>query len=491
MQRRSLITNGIYAVAANIYSMMIPLVVMPYILRTLGAESYGKISYVQALISYFILLASLGIYNFALRECAVVRDIPSALKDKVSQIFTISLFTTGFSYILYIIYVCCVKEARSEAPLYLVYSVMILSSGLMMDWLYNSLERFDLVSRRSIIGKTIYVILVFIFIKTSGDYVKYAIVYICSQTLIAFSINHYGIWSGKCGVKPTFQISPNLKNDLKSIFYLGMMTLGSKLFSSSDVILTKWLVSDNGNVAVGLYNSAISIPLIIENLLFVIAGVVSPRLFYYLGQRDDEKATFLTNQASNAMYFVAVPAVLTFFFFPYELLSFFGGGEYVGAKNVLRIYSIVLITAVAITLAGTRTYVARKKEKKLFKILISVAMVNILLDVIFIRYWGISGAALATVISNVILMIIELSSEHTWNFVFTKDKLVYVYSALLISILFLVAKFILDMQNIFVYIGCLVCVGIIYVLFLSLMKESTILLAKDRIFTVLKSRRTK
>lgn len=476
MKKKSITTNGIYAVISKVFGIFVPLVVLPFVLRRLGVESYGKVSFAQSLEAYFVLLATLGIENYALRECALVKDDTKSLQHKVSQIFTISLFTTFFAFVSFNLCAYFIKEETTDYMLYFIISFSILSSGMMMNWLYYSYERFDLISVRNILGRCVYFVLCFLLIKDSGDYVLYVALYVFSLSLIPLFFNHFGIWKGKCGVVPRFQIDSELKKCLISVFFLGLMTLGSKLFSSADTLLTKWLAEGDGNKEVGLYNSGILLPLVIEQLLMTIVSVVSPRIYYHIGQNQEKQTLNLTNLISNSMYLVAVPAVLTCVFFPDILMSLLGGGQYQGASGVLRIYSLVLLTSVAITLAGTRTYVARKKEKKLFVILITMAIFNIILNIIFYQIGGIKGIASATVLSNVLLMIIELSLEKTWYLVFTKDKLTYLYGGIFLMISFIFARYYFEINSILTFILCIIVIGIGYMSFMYILKESTIML---------------
>lgn len=480
--------NGIYAVVAKLYGMAVPIIVLPFVLRTLGVESYGKVSYVQSVVAYFVLLSTLGIQNYAFRECSTIRDNKKQLAQKVSQIFTISIILTVISTLAFLFYIFIVQDARNEYQLNLIYSLSIIGGSLMMDWLYNSLERFDLVSIRDIIAKTVYLVLCFIFIHRSEDYLIYAFFVVLSQPIIPMVINFISIRKGFWGFVPKINIC-NLHEGFIAVIYLGLMTLGSKLFSSTDTIIVKWLASGNSDEAVGLYNSGILLPLVIEQLLFVIASVGSPRLFMYIAKGDEKSAVDITNKMSNIMYFIVVPAVLTCIFFPEELLTLLGGKDYLKAAQILQIYSLLLILVVGITLAGTRTYIARKKEKKLFIILMCMAFVNIILDYVFIGLWNIVGAAIATVVSNIFLMIIELSLEKSWHFVFTRDKIVYLGGAILIAVIFILSKKYLPVQNIQVLFLSLPLSALFYVFYLRLFREDTIMMSLTVLNNYLNSRK--
>lgn len=476
--------------AAKVVGMAVPMIVMPYILRVLGTESYGKIAYVQSLMSYFTLLSILGLSDLSLRECSIVRNDSKLFTLKVSQVFSISLCTTGLSLVLYLLYIVFVPDVRAEYQLYLAYGLMIPASGLGMNWLYYTLERFDYVSVRDIVGKIIYLVLCFLLIRNAGDYVLYGVVMVVASSLIPVLFNHYGVWTGKCGVKPRIVFDESFVPYSKSIFYLGLMTLGSKLFSSSDVILVKWLVAGSGDASAGLYNSGIVLPLVVEQFLMVVAAVITPRLYMYLGNNDEKNTRELTNKIGNAMYFVAIPSVVTFLFFPGELLWLLGGDEYLPATNVARIYSLVLLTMVAITLAGTRTYIARRKEKKLFVILLSMAILNIALDFVFIRWWGITGAAVATVISNICLMVVELTLEKSWNLVMTKETVKYAVGGIAVAVTFAIVKPLMANQIAALFV-CIGIAGVIYVALMMLLKESTLQIVRSKASVNVKKQKKK
>ena len=423
MKKRSIFSNGIISGLTKVFEIIVPLIVYPYIFRALGPESYGKVAYANSFVSYFTLFATLGIFAFAQRECAVVRDNPEKLNKKLSQIFTFSLLLTGTSLFAFFLCIIFVPSIRSNYQLFLMYSVSIVNASLIMDWIYKVFERFDLVSYRIVLSKLVYLVLCLLVVKNSNDYLWYAAIYILTTSVIQTLINQYGILTGKVGVKLSLCRIKEIRPCIKPILYLGMMTLGSQLFSSSDVLLTRWLVGGESEKMVGLYTSAILLPETIEGVLMAVAAVISPQLYISIGKGDENRTLYLMNRTSNAMFMIVVPAILTFWFFSEEIVSIVAGSEFIESAPVVQVYSCVLITAFAITLAGTRTYIARGKERKLFFILICCTVLNMFLDIILIRKFGIIGGAVATVISNVVLMCVELSLEKTWHYIFTFEKM--------------------------------------------------------------------
>ncbi len=74
MKKKSLGINAIVNLLRNIVNIIFPIVTFPYASRILGVESLGIYNFSYSVSNYFLLLASLGISTYAVREGAKYRN---------------------------------------------------------------------------------------------------------------------------------------------------------------------------------------------------------------------------------------------------------------------------------------------------------------------------------------------------------------------------------------------------------------------------------
>ena len=64
----SITKNSIYKLTLNLFNLGIPLVIGPYAMRVLGANTMGQIYYSETIYNYFLILSSFGLYQYGIRE---------------------------------------------------------------------------------------------------------------------------------------------------------------------------------------------------------------------------------------------------------------------------------------------------------------------------------------------------------------------------------------------------------------------------------------
>ena len=84
---KSVAKNALYNGIRTISTMLFPLITYPYVTRVLLADNLGKVDFATSFVSYFTLIAGLGIANYATREGARIRDDRETLSRFSSEVF--------------------------------------------------------------------------------------------------------------------------------------------------------------------------------------------------------------------------------------------------------------------------------------------------------------------------------------------------------------------------------------------------------------------
>ena len=140
-KEKSLKINASLNIAKQLCQVLFPLVSIPYVTRVLGADGYGIFSYGNSIVSYFVLIAALGINTYAVREGVAVRNDKEKLERFVSEIFTINTISTCISYLLLI---CLLASPFLEQyrSIIAIQSLVIFLTTIGTDWINTIYEDF-------------------------------------------------------------------------------------------------------------------------------------------------------------------------------------------------------------------------------------------------------------------------------------------------------------------------------------------------------------
>ena len=174
--------NTIFNTLKSIFGVIYPLITFPYISRVLMAENVGKINFGNSVVSYFSLIASLGVTTYAVRECSRVRDKKDELKKVSSQIFSINIFSTIIAYLALFITLIVARSLDNYKTLICIQSATILFTTLGADWLNTAMEDFKFIAIRTVGMQIAALVLMFIFVRKPDDYIVYAIISVVASS---------------------------------------------------------------------------------------------------------------------------------------------------------------------------------------------------------------------------------------------------------------------------------------------------------------------
>lgn len=392
MQQKSLKKNLVYSVAQKLISLLMPVITFPYASRILLPEGIGKVNFAHSIISYFTMIAGLGISTYAIREGAKIRDDNDKFSKFTKEMFTINSVSTVVAYVLLFISLFFVKKLHPYTALILICSINMFLSVLGISWMYNAKEEFRYISIRSIVFQLLSLVYLFVFVRTKDDIIHYTIFGILNST--GSNILNF-IHSRKfINWKTKYQLE--IKKHLKPIFILFGKTAADTVYLVLDISILGFIAGDE---AVGFYTAASKINKIVMNLLIVQNTIMLPRLSYY-AEHDYEKYKALLTKSFNLSILFMIPSFIGFTLLSKDIMIIFCGNNYLPAINTMIILNgLILIMTMSSFFSSTVLIPFRKDKYSLYAAIIG-AVSNFILNLVLIPKYSHQGAAVATIVAE-------------------------------------------------------------------------------------------
>jgi len=148
--------------------------------RALAAGALGSASFASSVVSYFAMIAQMGIPLYGMRLCAKSRGDPAKLSQSVTELFAMGALLTGGSLILFALTVLFVPQLNAIAPLMAIFGVGLLAQCINFEWAFKGLEEYRYLLVRSVAVKSLAFVLVLLLVHSQADLYRYAAITVFS-----------------------------------------------------------------------------------------------------------------------------------------------------------------------------------------------------------------------------------------------------------------------------------------------------------------------
>lgn len=463
---KSIKKNYIYNLIYQILTIIIPIITAPYLARVLGLSGTGVTSYTLSIVSYFIIFSSIGVSSYGQREIAMNRDDKNKCSKLFWELFLLKLFTSILSIVGYIFVIVLSTKYNI---IYLILSLNILASIFDISWFFQGFEEYKFISIRNIIIKSLFTICIFIFVKSKNDLNLYILL-----NGLSLLISSLSLWIklpkmiNKVNLKE-IKIFSHLKNSL--IYFLPQVA--TQIYTMLDKTMLG--VITKGEIENGYYEQAYKIITMSLTVITSLNTVMSPRMSYLYKEKKHDEIKEKLFKSLQFTFFLGVPMMFGIACTSYGFVDWFFGSGYEKVKLLLVIFSpIVIIIALSGCLGGQYLTPCGKRLQSAGALWVG-AIVNFILNLILIPKFQSIGAAISSVIAELIITILYFILSK--KYIDVKRILKTVYKYFLASIFMAMVVFVLFTNLKICIISTIVeiVVGlIVYVLMLILLKDNMI-----------------
>ena len=131
--------NFVFQFAYQFVILVIPLIVSPYLTRTLGGTSLGIYSYTNSIAYYFVVFAMLGIDKYGQRIISQRRNDIINLRKTFWSLYAVHFIASIFAlsgYLTYVFFIC-----KSDITVAFVQTIYVASAVFDLTWLFYGLEK--------------------------------------------------------------------------------------------------------------------------------------------------------------------------------------------------------------------------------------------------------------------------------------------------------------------------------------------------------------
>lgn len=388
--------NALLNVTKTVLGILFPLITYPYVTRILGVNNLGIYNFSFSFLSYFLLLAGLGISTYGIREGTQYRENRQQIELFVSELFSINVISTLVSYALLLFLLVLIPFLGPYRKAILILSIEILLTTLGVSWVCNIFEDFFAIAIRTIIFQLLSLVLIFSFVNTVHDLYKYLFILVLSNSG-ANIVNFFYIRRRYCKFHFTKRMA--WKTHLKPILIIFSTMVAITVYVSSDTTMLGFMTND---YQVGLYGTAVKIYTIIKNVLAAILLVLIPQFTLMFAKGDKDQTNELFSKVFNILTTLMLPICVGLFSLSEDVVLLISGNEFIGSASPLRLLSIAVAFSLYAYMYTQCVLIPTKKEKIAFRATIISASVNIVLNFVMIPIWGINAAAITTIIAEFI-----------------------------------------------------------------------------------------
>lgn len=168
-------------------SLMIPIIMYPYLLKVLGKDIFGLVLYAQAVISFFVITINFGFNISATKEVSEFRHRKDYLSQIVSSILMIKAFLFLLCFLIFLMAVTCISFLKENLFLYLATYSICVGEVLFPVWYFQGIEKMKFLALAHVTSKIVAVGLIFLFVKVPSDYLLIPIFYGFSGLILGFA----------------------------------------------------------------------------------------------------------------------------------------------------------------------------------------------------------------------------------------------------------------------------------------------------------------
>lgn len=422
----SIKTNAIRNSMLYVFKYAIPLFTFSYLTRALSKKSIGDIFFIDSIVQYLLIFASIGIYKYGTREVAKLSDNNSEKFKTAAELIIIQFLLSSVIVIIFVNSPLIFPQLAEYWTLIKIGSISIIASPFVIEWYYEGIEGYKYITYRGIISKILSSICIITLVNTDADNNVY---YFITNTFILLNaVFNFSIFLKLSPKKTLFK--PNFKRHFKALRTIFLLNLTIGFYTLFDAIILKFFTDSE---TLSTYTIPLKIVKIYLGLILSIGYVIVPRISKYYAKNDYKSIDLLTQKTLNITILLSVPFILSCLLLPKEILTLIAGNNYASAYPVLMSLSPLPLIIGISSVISIQYLIPSGREKIVLHATIIGATASLILNLLLTPHLSYYATVLAYLSAEIIILFVIY--RHSRSEISLKIDKTIIYNAILSSLL--------------------------------------------------------
>lgn len=390
---------------------ILPLIVLPYLVKVIGIDKFGLVSFAQALMSYFIIFTDYGFNLTATREIALYKNDHSKLTLIVNKTFLTKLFLCAFSFIILIVLVSFIPYFNAYAKMYYLAFFLVVGQVLIPAWFFQGIEQMKYLTYINLVAKLIFTALIFILITRPGDFIYVPLFY--SLGNIISGIVALVIMYRQFDIRIKHPEGFNLKTELKKGWNVFVSNFAINGYINSNLFILGLYAN---HVVLGYYSIADKILYVFRQILNVFFNTTYPQACQKAMIGLAELKTFYRRYFYS---FCVLMVILcgALFLLAGPITIFFAKEPVPETILAIRLLSFVPVI-ICFNIPAFQILLAYNFQRNYMMVLVGGSLLNIILNLFLAPVLSMTGTAISIIITEIFItagLYIALALVHKKN----------------------------------------------------------------------------
>ncbi|TSC95189.1 MAG: multi antimicrobial extrusion protein MatE [Parcubacteria group bacterium Licking1014_1] len=417
------------------------LILLPFLTKAIGAAGYGIWSQILITVGLLTPFIMLNLTAAAIRFLPAEKDNKKVAKGIFTVIFATLFVSIFFALVLFLFsdsFANILLREPSASFFIKLTSVLLILEALSQISLesfriFGQIKKYSILTILQTILETGLVA-----VLVSSDFGLFgALVALLLVRIIILSFSLHSIISHIGFAAPDFSVLR-----LYLTFGLPFLPMGlfDTLINSSDRYIIGFF---KGAAAVGIYSATYSIGLLAVVFIFPIAYILSPTIFKFFDEGQIDKVKIYLSYSLKYFLLFSIPSVFGLTILAKTILKTLATSEFVLSNSMFIVMWVALSSIFYGAQAIYGQVIMIQKKTIFFIFAFGVGMAaNLILNIIFVPYFGVLAAAVNTVIAYfIVALLIYIKSIQYIKF---KVNFLFIIKSILASLIMSIAIYFVD-----------------------------------------------